>query len=84
MAQILNVRSTFSRASRDADKYLTDTPEQKKILEEDPVTYLRYRKNIESELNSRFRFILNGSAEQTTARAVSGSLMLEDGYLTKS
>jgi cation diffusion facilitator CzcD-associated flavoprotein CzcO len=38
-------------------------------LADDPDTYLRYRKNIESELNSRFRFILNGPAAQTTARA---------------
>lgn len=45
------------------------TEEQKKLLATDPKTYLRYRKNIESELNSRFRFILNGSEEQTTARA---------------
>jgi cation diffusion facilitator CzcD-associated flavoprotein CzcO len=44
------------------------TDEQRNLLAEDPKTYLRYRKNIESELNSRFRFILNGSPEQIAAR----------------
>lgn len=38
------------------------------MLDDDPELYLRYRKNIESELNSRFRFILNGSKEQAEAR----------------
>jgi len=49
----------------------TDTEAQKNILAEEPETSLRYRKNIESEISSRFRFILNGSQEQATARAVS-------------
>lgn len=47
-----------------------DTEAQKKILAEDPEMSLRYRKNIESEISSRFRFILNGSQEQATARTV--------------
>ncbi|KAL3481115.1 hypothetical protein BJX99DRAFT_219065 [Aspergillus californicus] len=42
---------------------------QKDILRNDPQKYLAYRKKIESELNSRFRFILNGSQEQAEARA---------------
>ncbi|CAH0042269.1 unnamed protein product [Clonostachys rhizophaga] len=41
---------------------------QKEILRNDPTKYLAYRKRIESELNSRFRFILNGSKEQQDAR----------------
>ncbi|KAI3395650.1 hypothetical protein diail_1015 [Diaporthe ilicicola] len=41
---------------------------QRAILRTDPVKYLAYRKKIESELNSRFRFILNGSEEQRQAR----------------
>lgn len=41
---------------------------QRAILRTDPVKYLAYRKKIESELNSRFRFILNGSKEQQDAR----------------
>lgn len=45
--------------------------EQRDILANDPKKYLAYRKKIESELNSRFRFILNGSDEQQQARAVS-------------
>jgi hypothetical protein len=44
--------------------------EQKEILANDPKMYLAYRKKIESELNARFRFILNGSSEQQEARKV--------------
>lgn len=47
-----------------------DSEEQKRIFREDPKKYLLYRKNIESELNTRFRFILNGSPEQHAARKV--------------
>lgn len=49
---------------------ITDNEKQKRILQNDPQKYLAYRKKIESELNSRFRFILNGSEEQANARAV--------------
>lgn len=58
------------------DIYLTtpDSEKQKEILRSDPEKYLAYRKKIESELNSRFRFILNGSKEQADARAVSHTL----------
>ncbi|KAK9422621.1 putative Sterigmatocystin biosynthesis monooxygenase stcW [Seiridium unicorne] len=45
------------------------TAEQKDVLANDPKKYLAYRKKIESELNTRFRFILNGSQEQSEARA---------------
>jgi hypothetical protein len=48
-----------------------DNEKQKDILLNDPKKYLAYRKKIESELNSRFRFILNGSQEQAEARVVS-------------
>lgn len=40
------------------------------MLRNDPKKYLTYRKTIESELNSRFKFIINGSKEQADARAV--------------
>jgi hypothetical protein len=43
---------------------------QKEIFKNGPEKYLKYRKNIESELNVRFKFILNGSPEQATARKV--------------
>ncbi|KAF9631097.1 putative flavin-binding monooxygenase protein [Lasiodiplodia theobromae] len=46
-----------------------DTEEQKEVLRKDPKKYLTYRKTIESELNSRFKFIINGSKEQADARA---------------
>ncbi|KKY27757.1 putative flavin-binding monooxygenase [Diplodia seriata] len=45
------------------------TEEQKEVLRNDPEKYLTYRKTIESELNSRFKFIINGSKEQADARA---------------
>lgn len=51
-----------------------DTEEQKEVLRSDPKKYLIYRKTIESELNSRFKFIINGSKEQAEARAVSNYL----------
>lgn len=37
-------------------------------MRNDPVKYLTYRKNIETEISTRFRFILNDSKEQATAR----------------
>ncbi|GLA44014.1 hypothetical protein AnigIFM63309_002275 [Aspergillus niger] len=46
-----------------------NTANQKNIFRNNPQKYLAYRKKIESELNSRFRFILNGSKEQANARA---------------
>lgn len=49
---------------------ILDNDKQKEILRENPQKYLAYRKKIESELNSRFRFILNGSEEQANALAV--------------
>ncbi|KAI5460705.1 steroid monooxygenase [Mariannaea sp. PMI_226] len=52
--------------------------EQREIMRNDPRKYLAYRKKIESELNSRFRFILNGSKEQADARAFA-----EDDMRTK-
>ncbi|KAK4699145.1 hypothetical protein P7C70_g7120, partial [Phenoliferia sp. Uapishka_3] len=48
---------------------------QREIFRNDPEKYLMYRKNIESELNSRFRFILNGSAEQAEAKAFAAKEM---------
>ncbi|POR31118.1 Putative sterigmatocystin biosynthesis monooxygenase stcW [Tolypocladium paradoxum] len=42
--------------------------EQREIFRNDPKKYLAYRKKIESDLNSRFRFILNGSEEQAEAK----------------
>ncbi|EGV64794.1 hypothetical protein PSN45_005146 [Yamadazyma tenuis] len=45
------------------------TDEQIQILQKDPKKYLTYRKNIESDLNKRFRSVLKGSIEQKEARA---------------
>ncbi|CAN9330291.1 unnamed protein product [Alternaria alternata] len=42
--------------------------EQLKYLEENPKKYLEYRKQIENELNQRFKFIIKGSEEARLAR----------------
>lgn len=68
MDPISNVKLPQHKPSEILTK--TDNEEQKEILKNDPKKYLAYRKKIESELNSRFRFILNGSEEQANARAV--------------
>lgn len=47
-----------------------DTPEQKKHFKEHPMEYLNYCKQIENELNQRFKFILNGTAEAEEAKRV--------------
>lgn len=47
------------------------TPEQMKYLEENPKKYLEYRKQIENELNQRFKFIIKGSQEAKDARQFS-------------
>ncbi|KAM3416544.1 putative sterigmatocystin biosynthesis monooxygenase stcW [Cercospora zeina] len=44
------------------------TAEQRKYLEENPQRYLEYRKQIENELNQRFKFIIKGSKEAADAR----------------
>ncbi|KAL1411931.1 hypothetical protein Q8F55_002919 [Vanrija albida] len=46
------------------------TDEQKAKFEEDPEEYLSYRKGIEDSLNSRFKIMQKGSAEQAAAREV--------------
>ncbi|KAJ4485928.1 FAD/NAD-P-binding domain-containing protein [Lentinula aciculospora] len=43
------------------------TEEQKKKYSEDPKYALKYRKMIESELNERFKFIVQGTPEQKAA-----------------
>ena len=47
-----------------------DTPEQQKAFAENPDLFLKYSKMIESELNVRFKFILNGTQEAEGAREV--------------
>lgn len=49
---------------------IADTDEQKKRFAEKPDLFLRYSKMIESELNVRFKFILNGTPEAEGAREV--------------
>jgi monoamine oxidase len=53
-----------------------DTDEQGKKFEEDQLEYLHYCKQIESELNQRFKFILNGTPEAAQAKEASPALML--------
>lgn len=73
MVEISSVSLKWPSRNKFVTDLSIDTDAQKKILAEEPETSLRYRKNIESEISSRFRFILNGSQEQATARAVSRS-----------
>ncbi|EME84918.1 uncharacterized protein MYCFIDRAFT_153069 [Pseudocercospora fijiensis CIRAD86] len=47
------------------------TEEQRKFLEENPKKYMEYRKQIENELNQRFKFIIKGSEEAKAAREFS-------------
>lgn len=47
------------------------TPEQLQYLQENPQKYLEYRKQIENELNQRFKFIIKGSQEAAEAREFS-------------
>ncbi|KIW30173.1 uncharacterized protein PV07_05935 [Cladophialophora immunda] len=47
------------------------TEAQKLSFENDPKAYLTYRKEVESELNSRFKFIIKDSLEQAEARRYS-------------
>lgn len=45
-----------------------DSDEQLNYLEKNPKKYLEYRKQIENELNQRFKFIIKGSDEARLAR----------------
>lgn len=49
----------------------SDTDEQKKRFREDPKHALKYRKMMESELNQRFKFIVQGTPEQKASLEVS-------------
>lgn len=51
--------------------------EQKKIWAEDPEAYLGYRKEVESELNGRFKLYLKHTEEQRQARSFSVQQMSE-------
>ncbi|VUC25597.1 unnamed protein product [Clonostachys rosea] len=51
------------------------TEEQKEEFRTDPDKYRNYRKEIEGELNSRFRFIIANSNEQAEARRYSANEM---------
>ncbi|KAK5065111.1 hypothetical protein LTR84_000947 [Exophiala bonariae] len=62
------------------DKWLSlesDSKEQKTKFEQDPLEYLHYCKQIESELNQRFKFILNGTPEAAQAKEFSTDQMKE-------
>jgi hypothetical protein len=49
---------------------LIDTEKQKKRFEEHPEEYAAYCKEIEDELNTRFKLILKGTPEALAAREV--------------
>lgn len=52
------------------------TPEQRQYLEDNPRKYLEYRKQVENELNQRFKFIIKGSDAPTQARQLSYEQMV--------
>jgi hypothetical protein len=54
-----------------ADLFALDTEEQLKRFKEDPKHALKYRKMMESELNQRFKFIVQGTPEQKASLVVS-------------
>jgi hypothetical protein len=47
---------------------VADSQEQLDYLKKNPKKYLEYRKQIENELNQRFKFIIKGSDEAVAAR----------------
>ncbi|KAJ0383198.1 hypothetical protein COL922a_010977 [Colletotrichum nupharicola] len=51
------------------------TEEQKTNFKKNPDAYMKYRKEIEGELNSRFRFVIADSADQKEAREYSSNEM---------
>lgn len=53
-----------------AKRFSTDTEEQKAVWREHPEKYRRYRKMIEDELNTRFKFVLRNSKESDDANGV--------------
>ncbi|THV00416.1 FAD/NAD-P-binding domain-containing protein [Dendrothele bispora CBS 962.96] len=69
------------------------TEEQKKRFTEDPYHALKYRKMIESELNQRFRFVIQGTPEQKAVleytnsdmrRRLQGNQRLIDAIIPKN
>ena len=53
-----------------AKRSCTDTDEQKATWRDHPEKYRRYRKLIENELNTRFKFVLRNSKESDEANEV--------------
>jgi cation diffusion facilitator CzcD-associated flavoprotein CzcO len=65
---------SLRRVLNRADTYV-DSDEQLKFLEQNPKKYLEYRKQIENELNQRFKFIIKASNEARLAREYADSEM---------
>ena len=53
------------------------TDNQKKIFQDDPELFKRYSKMIESELNVRFKFILNDTPEAQAAKEFARNEMMQ-------
>jgi hypothetical protein len=69
MERILRVRPFLSTIILYKLKVI-DSSEQKNHFAENPIAYQHYCKQIESELNQRFKFILNGTPEAEGAKKV--------------
>lgn len=52
----------YCRVRFGTDAYQTVNEDQKQLFENDPKAYLAYRKEVESELNSRFKFVSDSGA----------------------
>jgi cation diffusion facilitator CzcD-associated flavoprotein CzcO len=61
------ITQCYAGASTDS---MADTQERRRQFEQEPLVYLDYCKQIESELNQRFKFILSGTPEAAQAKKV--------------
>jgi cob(I)alamin adenosyltransferase len=75
MGRISNVKRPSTQCTtQDLTLDVADTTEQKQHFAENPIDYLKYCKEIEDELNQRFKFILNGTPEAAQAKEVGSKL----------
>jgi len=68
MEQTSVVRLVLSEMIGAGANACIDSEAQREFLEKNPKKYLEYRKQIENELNQRFKFIIKGSKEAIAAR----------------
>jgi hypothetical protein len=69
MGQTLNANTKVVMDCSRTDVFV-DTSKQHRNFAENPLEYQKYCKQIEDELNQRFKFILNGTPEAEGAKKV--------------